>query len=55
MAKRKIDWLKRAERAIERDTDDVYDFASSVGQIVGNVKHMRWFREGLAKWMEESS
>lgn len=48
---RQVDWIARARRAIERDTNDVYDCASHYCQIVGNVKHMHWFVQALAKWL----
>jgi hypothetical protein len=32
----------------------VYDIAADCGQIVDNVKHMRWFRQAVADEMEVS-
>ena len=39
-------------KAIEKNDDVVYDVASGRGQIVGNVKHMPWFREAVADELE---
>lgn len=44
-------WIRQAENAIKRDDALIYDAASSVGQIVGNVKHMHWFKIHVAKWI----
>jgi hypothetical protein len=41
---------------LESDEEDlitlVYDVAADRGQIVDNVKHMRWFRQAVAEEME---
>jgi hypothetical protein len=41
---------------LEGDDNDlitlVYDVAADCGQIVGNVKHMKWFRQAVAEEME---
>ena len=47
------DWLKRAERIIERDGQELYDYCANIGQIAGNVKDVRGFAEGFARWLEE--
>src|SRR5260221_3744036 len=41
--------LEEANKAIQRQDDIVYDVASDSGQIVGNVKHMPWFRQAVAR------
>lgn len=38
---------------IEDDDPIIYDVADETGQIVDNVKHMRWFIEFLAKRIKE--
>ena len=45
--------LKRAERLIEKDDPVIYDVAVNLvpNQIVGNVKHMRFFRYEVARWI----
>ncbi len=49
MAKKTFDeLLDRAEQAINNREEIVYDVASESGQIVGNVAHMRWFRNAVA-------
>ena len=45
-------YLEAAKKAIEKNDDVVYDVASGKGQIVGNVKHMPWFREAVADELE---
>jgi hypothetical protein len=40
--------IEEASEAIERQDEIVYDVASDSGQIVGNVKHMEWFRHAVA-------
>ena len=42
------DVLRTAQEYIDRDDDLIYDIASDVGQIVGNIKHMPWFRYRVA-------
>lgn len=49
------DLLARAESAIERDENFVYDVAVDSGQMVGNVKHMRWFVEAVANWLIDNT
>ena len=44
--------FEAAKKAIEKNDDVVYDVASGKGQIVGNVKHMPWFREAVADELE---
>lgn len=41
--------LELARRLIEKDDERIHDVAGNVGQIVGNVKHMRWFLEAVAE------
>lgn len=41
--------LEKARKLIDRDDELIYDVASSQGQIVANVKHMRWFVEAVAE------
>lgn len=38
--------------AIEHDDALIHDVAANVGQIVGNVKHTRWFRDAVAEAIE---
>lgn len=38
-----------AQWAIDTDHALIYDVASNVGQIVGNVKHMTWFLDAVAE------
>ena len=54
-AKTAQDLLSRAEEAIENDEDFIYDVAADVGQMVGNVKHMRWFLRAVANWLIEDT
>ena len=54
-AKTAQDLLSRAEEAIENDEDFIYDVAANVGQMVGNVKHMRWFLRAVANWLIEDA
>jgi len=42
------DVLRTAQEYIDRDDDLIYDVAMNVGQIVGNVKRMPWFRHRIA-------
>lgn len=45
MAKATLEDLKnRAQRAIDTGEDIIYDVAAETSQMVGNVKHMRWFK-----------
>jgi rubrerythrin len=54
-AKTARDLLGRAEEAIENDEDFIYDVAADAGQMVGNVKHMRWFLHAVANWLIEDA
>lgn len=38
-----------ADQAICNDDTIIYDVAANFGQIVGNVKHMQWFRKAVAE------
>ncbi|GJD90888.1 hypothetical protein BHAOGJBA_4432 [Methylobacterium hispanicum] len=42
-----------AADALSEDRDDypdvVYDMAAEIGQMVGNVRHLRFFREAVAE------
>lgn len=49
------DLRARAESAIERDEGFIYDVAGETGQMVGNVKHMRWFVEAVANWLIDNT
>lgn len=42
-------YRQRARRAIERGDTVAYDVAAEHGQILGNVRHMRWFEEAVAQ------
>lgn len=43
------EWTKQAQQAIDRDDVLIYDVATGIGQIVDNVKHMRWFVLAVAR------
>lgn len=49
------DLLNRADDAIENGEDFIYDVAADVGQIVDNVRHMRWFQKAVANWLIENT
>lgn len=56
MAKATIEDLKsRAESAIANDEDFIYDVASGVGQMVGNVRHMHWFKLAVMRALTEDT
>jgi hypothetical protein len=44
----------RALDAIEKEEDIVYDTAAEVGQIVGNVSHMHWFKKAIMRALTEN-
>jgi hypothetical protein len=46
--------MARAKAAVERREQFVFDVCAEYGQIYGNVKHMRWFRRAVAKWLTEN-
>jgi len=48
MSKTLFDLAVTAGHLIDRGADIVYDVADESGQIVGNVKHMTWFRDAVA-------
>jgi hypothetical protein len=54
-AKTAADWIAMAQQAIENDDEIIYDVAAEVGQIVDNVKHMRWFVEAVAQQLAEDN
>jgi hypothetical protein len=37
------------DRSSENDFDFLHDIASDNGQMLGNVKHMRWFRDTVTE------
>jgi hypothetical protein len=45
--------LSRAEEAIENDEHFIYDVAADTGQMVDNVRHMKWFLRAVANWLIE--
>jgi len=45
--------LEKAQWLIDNDDEIIYDVAANVGQIVDNVKHMRWFLNAVADEIEE--
>lgn len=47
------EYLNKADVLIENDDSIIYDIAGEYGQIVDNVKHMRWFREEVAQRVME--
>ena len=50
MAKATIaDLLDRTQQAIDNNENFIYDVAADSGQIVDNVKHMKWFRNEVAQ------
>lgn len=44
-----------ARQAIEQDANVIYDVAANSGQMVGNVKHMNWFVDAVADWLQEDA
>ena len=42
------DVLTSAQKCIDDDHDLIYDVAANVGQLVDNVRHMKWFRHRVA-------
>ena len=48
------DLMARADACIEAENDLVCDVAAEHCQIVGNVKHMTWFRNAVAKELTET-
>jgi len=49
------EWIREAEALIEADDPMIYDVAADSGQIVANVKHMPWFVNAVAQWLEEGN
>jgi len=47
--------MARAQKAIDEDDTLIYDVAGETGQIVGNVKHMSWFKRAVAEWLTENT
>ena len=45
-------YLQAAKEMITDDDDIIYDVAVSHDQEVENVKHMKWFRDEVADWLE---
>jgi hypothetical protein len=45
-------FIEAAQRAIEDEDDVVFDVAANIGQIFGNVKHMKWFLHAVAEELE---
>jgi len=45
--------LRLAQELIDNDDERIYDVAANVGQIVGNVKHMKWFLEAVAADLDD--
>jgi hypothetical protein len=52
---RNPEWISEAEALIEADDPMIYDVAADTGQIVDNVKHMPWFVDAVAEWLEEGN
>ncbi len=46
--------MVQAQHAIDHNEAIIYDVAAGYGQIVGNVKHMRWFLLAVAKELVDS-
>lgn len=42
------DRIRRAQRAIDHNETVIYDVAADCGQMVDNIKHMRWFVAAIA-------
>ena len=47
--------LSKADELIESDDNLIYDVAWEHGQIVDNVKEMKWFREAIAHSIMDDS
>ena len=47
--------IQRARRAIERDEAFIYDVAAEHCQIVGNMRHTRWFVRAVANWLIDNT
>ena len=47
--------LSKADELIESDDNLIYDVAWEHGQIVDNVKEMKWFREAVAHSIMDDS
>ena len=47
--------LTKAAELIESDDNLIYDVAWEHGQIVANVKEMKWFREAVAHYILDDS
>jgi hypothetical protein len=43
------DVLVAAQRRIDRDDELVYDLCANRGQILANVKHLKWLHVAVAK------
>lgn len=48
-------FLSDALELIEADDEYIYDVVANVGQIVGNVRHMRWFARAVAESLKEDA
>ncbi len=46
--------LEKAVEIIRLDMQPIHDVAAEHGQIVENVKHMRWFVEAVADRLAEA-
>lgn len=44
----------RADAAVEREESFVFDVCAAYGQMFGNVQHLAWFREAVARWLTEN-
>ena len=47
--------LTKADELIESDESVIYNVAWEHGQIVANVKEMKWFREAVAHYIMDDS
>jgi hypothetical protein len=45
------DLKSRVINAIDGDEEFIYDVAADSGQIVANVKHTKWFRTEVARYL----
>lgn len=45
------DLVQRAKKAIEDEEEFVFDICSDYGQILENVKHMRWVEVEVCKYL----
>lgn len=47
------DCRAEAKRLIEKGSVEAYDYCANIGQQFDNVKHMKSFIEGFARWLQQ--